>query len=101
MLGGTAGPRGGFEPASGKDGSVSAERSAITASRVKVGPGEGTRFTLHFPPNDTGGSGVTFTSLVVTPPDETHSRTVPVSINLPVAGDSGPAVSVDPVGAGK
>ncbi|MFE4058287.1 DUF4232 domain-containing protein [Streptomyces sp. NPDC059096] len=85
----------------GKDGSVSAGRGDAEASPVRVGPGEEARFTLRFPPNDSGGSGVTFTSLVVTPPDETHSRTVPVTINVPAAGDSGPAISVDPVEAGK
>ncbi|MEK0097471.1 DUF4232 domain-containing protein [Streptomyces sp. A475] len=85
----------------GKDGTVSAERSKLAPPTVSVEAGEETRFTLHYPSNDSGGSGVTFTSLVVTPPDETHSHTLPVSINVPVSDGSGPAITVDPVGTGK
>ncbi|MER6568373.1 DUF4232 domain-containing protein [Streptomyces sp. NPDC001093] len=84
-----------------KDGTVSAERSTVAPVAVSVKPGEETRFTLHYPPNTSGGSGETFTGLVVTPPNETHSRTLPVSINVPVSDGSGPAVTVDPVGTGK
>lgn len=84
-----------------KDGTVSATRSKRAAPSVSVKPGEETRFTLHYPSNDSGGSGVTFTSLVVTPPNETHSSTLPVSINVPVSDSVGPAVTVDPVGTGK
>ncbi|MEU9480087.1 DUF4232 domain-containing protein [Streptomyces sp. NPDC048191] len=84
-----------------KDGSVSAKRSKLAAPLVGVKPGEEARFTLHYPPNTSGGSGETFTGLVVTPPDETHSRTLPVSINVPVSDGSGPAITVDPVGTGK
>lgn len=85
----------------GKDGSVSADRSKLAAPVVNVKPGEETRFTLHFPYNNSGGSGVTFTSMTVTPPNETHSTTLPVSINIPVSDGSGPAITVDPVGTGK
>ncbi|MEV6054996.1 DUF4232 domain-containing protein [Streptomyces sp. NPDC052107] len=84
-----------------KDGTVSAKRSTVAPVAVSVKPGEETRFTLHYPPNNSGGSGETFTSLVVTPPNETHSRTLTVSINVPVSDGSGPAVTVDPVGTGK
>ncbi|MFB6671644.1 DUF4232 domain-containing protein [Streptomyces sp. NPDC056390] len=85
----------------GKDGTVSAERSKLAPPSVSVKAGEETRFTLHYPSNDSGGSGVTFTSLVVTPPNETHSHTLPVSINVPVSDGSGAAITVDPVGTGK
>ncbi|MFE6752484.1 DUF4232 domain-containing protein [Streptomyces sp. NPDC057684] len=85
----------------GKDGTVSAERSKLAAPSVSVKAGEETRFTLHYPSNGSGGSGVTFTSLVVTPPNETHSHTLPVSINVPVSDGSGAAITVDPVGTGK
>lgn len=85
----------------GRDGTVSAERSHVTAPDVTLRSGEATRFTLHFPPNNSGGSGVTFTSLVVTPPNETHSHTLPLTINIPATDGSGPAITVDPVGAGK
>ncbi|MEV6115476.1 DUF4232 domain-containing protein [Streptomyces sp. NPDC052109] len=84
-----------------KDGSVSAGRSKLAAPLVSLKPGEETRFTLHYPRNTSGGSGETFTSLVVTPPNETHSHTVPVSINVPVSDGSGAVVLVDPVGTGK
>ncbi|WP_328318390.1 DUF4232 domain-containing protein [Streptomyces sp. NBC_00388] len=84
----------------GRDGTVSAARSKVAAHDVSVAPGQETRFTLHYPPNHTGGSGVTFTSLVVTPPNETHSHAIAQSINIP-ASQSAPVISVDPVGAGK
>ncbi|AOR35475.1 hypothetical protein BFF78_34330 [Streptomyces fodineus] len=84
-----------------KDGSVSARRSRLAAPLVRVKPGGETRFTLHYAPNHSGGSGETFTGLIVTPPGETHSRTLPVGINVPVSDGSGPAVTVDPVGTGK
>ncbi|WP_405746952.1 DUF4232 domain-containing protein [Streptomyces sp. NBC_01525] len=84
----------------GKDGTISATRSKLTGPKVDVKPGEEARFTLHVPPNTSGGSGVTFTSLIVTPPNETHSHSVPASINLP-ASDKPAAITVDPVGVGK
>ncbi|OLZ66202.1 hypothetical protein AV521_28990 [Streptomyces sp. IMTB 2501] len=84
-----------------KDGSLSAKRSKLAAAPVSVKPGADTRFTLHYPPNNSGGTGETFTSLVVTPPDETRSHTLPVSINVPVSQGSGSAITVDPVGTGK
>ncbi|NJP47301.1 DUF4232 domain-containing protein [Actinacidiphila epipremni] len=86
---------------SGKDGTISAARSSLTAPDVTLRHGESTRATVHFPPNTSGGSGATFTTLVVTPPDETHSRSLSVTVNLPVTDGSGSGVSVDPVGTGK
>ncbi|MGI5469967.1 DUF4232 domain-containing protein [Streptomyces sp. CA-132043] len=85
----------------GKDGTISATRSKIGPSKVDVAPGEETRFTLHHPMNDSGGSGVTFTSLLVTPPGETHSHSLPLNINVPASDSTTPAITVDPVGAGK
>ncbi|WP_432044411.1 DUF4232 domain-containing protein [Streptomyces asiaticus] len=84
-----------------KNGSISAQRSDLKAPKTKVKPGEETRFTLSYPPNDSGGSGETFTTLVVTPPNETHSHSLPVNINVPVTDGSGDAIKVDPVGTGK
>ncbi|WP_371791528.1 DUF4232 domain-containing protein [Streptomyces sp. NBC_01471] len=84
----------------GRYGTVSATRSKLAARDVSVAPGQETRFTLHYPPNHTGGSGVTFTSLIVTPPNETHAHTIAQNINIP-ASQSAPVISVDPVGAGK
>ncbi|WP_037572170.1 DUF4232 domain-containing protein [Phaeacidiphilus oryzae] len=85
----------------GADGTVSAGRSSMAAPDVVLQPGQETNFVLHFPPNNTGGSGVTFTKLVVTPPNETNSHTMPVGINVPADGNASPKVYVDPVGAGK
>jgi hypothetical protein len=85
----------------GQYGTVSAERSQLTAPDITLPSGQATRFTLHFPPNNTGGSGVTYTSLVVTPPNETHSHTMDLAINIPASDKAGPAITVDPVGAGK
>lgn len=85
----------------GSNGNVSAARSTVSAPHVTLKPGQETRFTLHYPPNNSGGSGVTFTSLVVTPPNETHSHTMALSVNIPVGSNAGPAITVDPVGAGK
>ena len=85
----------------GKDGTVSASRSNLTAPTVTLQPGAETRFTLHYPPNNTGGTGVTFTQLVVTPPNETHSTVLNAGVNVPVTDGSGPGITVDPVGTGK
>ncbi|OIK08280.1 DUF4232 domain-containing protein [Streptomyces monashensis] len=84
-----------------KDGSISARRSSVAPVPVRVKPGEETRFTLHYPPNNSGGTGETFTTLVVTPPGETHSHSLPVGVNVPVTDGSGGAITVDPVGTGK
>ncbi|MFZ3559050.1 MULTISPECIES: DUF4232 domain-containing protein [unclassified Streptomyces] len=82
-------------------GPLSAKRSELASPSVVLGGGETTRFTLHYPPNTTGGSGVDVTSLDVTPPNETHSATLKVGINLPVSDGADQKVYVDPVGTGK
>ncbi|MFI0243001.1 DUF4232 domain-containing protein [Streptomyces sp. NPDC016845] len=83
-------------------GGISAARSKLAAPLVTLKSGEETRFHLHYPRNDSGGSGVDITQLVVTPPNETHSKTLPVAINLPVSDSPTEAgVTVDPVGTGK
>ncbi|MDH6110644.1 hypothetical protein P3T36_003013 [Kitasatospora sp. MAP12-15] len=82
-------------------GTVSAVRSTMAVPTVSLSPGQTTNFTLHYPVNNTGGSGVTFTSAVVTPPNETHSHTMSLGFNVPADSGSSPAITVDPVGAGK
>lgn len=84
-----------------KDGTLSAKRTSVAPVPVRVKPGEETRFTLHYPPNNSGGTGETFTTLVVTPPNETHSHSLPVTINVPVTDSTTAAITVDPVGTGK
>ncbi|MEV0263327.1 DUF4232 domain-containing protein [Streptomyces sp. NPDC050617] len=67
----------------------------------------GTPFTLKagktatanvvYPVNNSGGSGVRGTALVVTPPNETHHATVPVEVNLPVSDSGKGGLEVTPV----
>ncbi|WP_327656143.1 DUF4232 domain-containing protein [Streptomyces sp. NBC_00483] len=82
-------------------GPLSASRSNLSSPSVVLGNGETTRFTLHYPPNNSGGSGVNVSSIDVTPPNETHSTSLKVDLNLPVSADTETKVSVDPVGTGK
>lgn len=57
-------------------GTVSAERTGDPAPRVVLKDGETVTFGITYPVNDSGGSGVRITGLVVTPPDETKSVTL-------------------------
>lgn len=58
-------------------------------------------FGITYPINDSGGSGVRITGLVVTPPDETKSVTLdwPGGSSLPVTDGSGTPVRVGPLGS--
>ncbi|MET9595262.1 DUF4232 domain-containing protein [Streptomyces sp. NPDC006516] len=85
----------------GKDGTVSAERSDRSAPTVTLAPGEGTNFSLHFPPGTGDGSGVTFTSALVTPPNETHAHRMSLAVGVPVDAGTAHRITVDPVGSGK
>ncbi|MFD7017311.1 DUF4232 domain-containing protein [Streptomyces sp. NPDC059928] len=82
------------------DNRPDAARADATASTVTVGPGEETRFLLHYSP-DTSGSGKTYTRLLVTPPNETVGEIVNLNgLTITIAATSGtvPDVVVDPVG---
>ncbi|WP_030903206.1 DUF4232 domain-containing protein [Streptomyces sp. NRRL F-5126] len=72
---------------------------------VKLAPGQSTQFVLYYPYNNSGGTGYTFTTLVITPPNETYSKTVSASINVPVDNPDqdtkGPGIVVHAVGTGK
>lgn len=85
----------------GQDGTVSASRSAKSAPTVTLAPGQTAYVALHYPPNNSGGTGVTFTSLVVTPPNTYTSHTLPVGINVPVGESATPTITVDPVSPSK
>ncbi|MFB9640338.1 DUF4232 domain-containing protein [Streptomyces spiralis] len=63
---------------------------------VEVAPGQTARIDIHYPPNTTGGSGVTYSNLTITPPDNTKSVTVDVGFNVGVDDDNGP-ITVDPI----
>ena len=82
-------------------GTVSAECTGDPAPRIVLGDGETVTFGITYPINDTGGSGVRITGLVVTPPDETKSVTLdwPGGSSLPVTDGSGTPVRVGPLGS--
>ncbi|MFE9427068.1 DUF4232 domain-containing protein, partial [Kitasatospora sp. NPDC006697] len=74
---------------------LSARRSGEPATTTVLAPGKSTYFDISYPPNNTGGSGLRITGLIITPPDETH----PVTLPWPGAG-SLPAVDDNPVKIG-
>ncbi|WP_380791419.1 DUF4232 domain-containing protein [Streptomyces albidoflavus] len=83
-------------------GGINANRSDLATPSVVLKTGESTRATLHYPANHSDGSGVDITLLDITPPNETHSKTVPTKINVPVTDHStSDEVTIDPVGTGK
>ena len=83
----------------GSVGTINADRKSAATPTVDLKPGEGTGFFLDYPPNKSGGSGASFSTLVVTPPNETHSKSVPININLAASAEGGgPGVTVGPVG---
>ncbi|MEV6591111.1 DUF4232 domain-containing protein [Streptomyces acidicola] len=82
-------------------GSLSAERSGEEVTPGVLKDGESVAFGINYPINDSGGSGVRITGLVVTPPDETKSVTLdwPGAPTLPVTDGSGSPVKVGPMGS--
>ncbi|NDZ77692.1 DUF4232 domain-containing protein [Streptomyces sp. SID10853] len=78
----------------------SSERPLVT-----LGPGDSTQFVVNYPVNKTGGSGYTFTTMTITPPDETHSKQVSTSINIgvgnPDSDSKSPGIVIYAVGTGK
>ncbi|WP_181795245.1 DUF4232 domain-containing protein [Streptomyces sp. WELS2] len=82
-------------------GSLSAKRTGEPASRVVLKNGQSVAFGITYPVNDSGGSGVRITGLVVTPPDETKSVSLrwPGAATLPVTDGSGTPVKVGPIGS--
>ncbi|WP_109029484.1 DUF4232 domain-containing protein [Streptomyces rubrogriseus] len=82
-------------------GTVSAERTGDPTPRIVLKDGETVTFGITYPVNDSGGSGVRITGLVVTPPDETKSVTLdwPGGSSLPVTDGSGTPVRVGPLGS--
>ncbi|MGW7085394.1 DUF4232 domain-containing protein [Streptomyces sp. NPDC054871] len=83
------------------EGSLSAERSGQPAARMVLKDGKSVFFSISYPMNDSGGSGVGVTGLVVTPPGETKSYTMdwPGAATLPVTDGSGSSVKVLPLGS--
>ncbi|MEV5920195.1 DUF4232 domain-containing protein [Streptomyces pseudogriseolus] len=82
-------------------GQLSAERTGEEAPSVVLEDGKSVWFAVTYPVNDSGGSGVRVTSLVVTPPNETKAVTLdwPGGSSLPVTDGSGTPVKVGPIGS--
>ncbi|MGA4981252.1 DUF4232 domain-containing protein [Streptomyces cellulosae] len=81
-------------------GSLSAERTGQEAPSVVLKDGKSVSFAVTYPVNDSGGSGVDVTGLVVTPPNETKSVTLDwPGTSLPVTDGSGTPVKVGPIGS--
>ncbi|MFD5451407.1 DUF4232 domain-containing protein [Streptomyces sp. NPDC003470] len=82
-------------------GDLSAERTGQEAGPMTLKDGKSVSFTVSYPVNDSGGSGVRVTALVVTPPDETKSVTLdwPGAATLPVTDGAGSPVRVGPIGS--
>ncbi|MFC8392799.1 DUF4232 domain-containing protein [Streptomyces sp. NPDC057238] len=82
-------------------GSLSAERTGEEAPSIVLKDGDSVAFAVSYPVNDSGGSGVRITGLVVTPPNETKSVTLdwPGAASLPVTDGSGTPVKVGPIGS--
>ncbi|MGW5734929.1 MULTISPECIES: DUF4232 domain-containing protein [Streptomyces] len=83
------------------EGALSAQRSGQGAPRTVLKDGKSTFFTVSYPMNDSGGSGVKITGLVVTPPGETKSYSLdwPGAATLPVTDGTGSPVNVGPIGS--
>lgn len=82
-------------------GSLSAKRRGAPADPYVLKSGKQVAFGINYPLNESGGSGVRITGLVVTPPDETNSVTLawPGAATLPVTDGSGSPVEVGPIGS--
>ncbi|MFE2460935.1 DUF4232 domain-containing protein [Streptomyces sp. NPDC059402] len=82
-------------------GSLSAERTGEQAPPIVLQDGENVTFGITYPINNTGGSGVRITGLVVTPPNETKSVTLdwPGGASLPASDSPGSPVKVGPMGS--
>ncbi|MFF4092464.1 DUF4232 domain-containing protein [Streptomyces sp. NPDC001834] len=79
--------------------SISLDRNGEATSRDVIKTGELAAFNIYFPVNDSGGSGVRPTKIVVTPPNETKSVTVSWPAGSLPASDSpdGTKLEISPV----
>lgn len=83
------------------EGDLSAQRSGQGADPMTLKDGKSVSFSISYPVNESGGSGVRVTGLVVTPPGETKSVTLewPGGGTLPVTDGTGSPVKVHPIGS--
>lgn len=83
-------------------GTISAKRTGQAPASATLKPGQETYFGVNYPFNNTGGTGVRITGLLVTPPNETKTVTLawPGKPSLPITEDgSGTKVTVGPIGS--
>ncbi|GAA2424361.1 DUF4232 domain-containing protein [Streptomyces glaucus] len=82
-------------------GTLSAQRTGEQTGPTVLEAGESVAFGITYPVNDSGGSGVRITGLVVTPPDETKSVSLDWlgAATLPVTDGSGSPVKAGPIGS--
>lgn len=82
-------------------GDISAKRKGEPGDPYILKNGKAIDFYVSYPLNESGGSGVRITGLVVTPPNETKSVTLawPGNSSLPVTDGSGSPVLVGPIGS--
>lgn len=82
-------------------GSLSATRTGQETISTVLKADETVSFGINYPINNSGGSGVRITDLLVTPPDETKSVTIPWpgAGTLPVTEGGGTPVTVGPIGS--
>ncbi|MYW12701.1 DUF4232 domain-containing protein [Streptomyces sp. SID2563] len=83
------------------EGTLSAERKGAPGDPYVLKNEKTIAFSVTYPLNETGGTGVRITNLVVTPPNETKSVTLPWpgKPSLPVTDGSGDPVKVGPIGS--
>lgn len=82
-------------------GTISAERSGRPTGAVTLKSGAEVFFPVFYPANDSGGSGVRITGLLVTPPNDTRTVSLawPGAASLPVTEGGGASVKVGPIGS--
>ncbi|MGW9214233.1 DUF4232 domain-containing protein [Embleya sp. NPDC055664] len=82
-------------------GPISAKRTSEPVFPITLKRDTSISFGIHYPSNDSGGSGVRITGLLVTPPGETKAADIPWpgAATLPVTGGTGSAVTVGPMGS--
>ncbi|MER7144428.1 MULTISPECIES: DUF4232 domain-containing protein [Streptomyces] len=82
-------------------GNISATRTGEPATPYTLKNGKSVFFGITYPSNDTGGSGIRITGLLVTPPGETKTATLawPGASSLPITESGSTPVKVGPIGS--
>ncbi|MFE9532524.1 DUF4232 domain-containing protein [Streptomyces sp. NPDC006691] len=82
-------------------GTISAKRTGEPATPYTLKNGKSVFFGVTYPSNDTGGSGIRITGLLVTPPGETKTASLPWpgASSLPITETGATPVKVGPIGS--